>query len=151
MGPKLAVRVLCWDNYFFTVVLGPGRCLDGFVPHFSCRYTPSDPKISILDPKSLKFHRKSSPPDPPKAPAVPSGLHLGLGMDLGWLGEGHMRSSMVNNSYNWRFLEHGNGSHRSHRSRGSRRSGVKKCGSEPQSTRAGGQDDGSYTNSLKLT
>ena len=33
-----------------------------------------------------------------------------------------------------------------HRSHGS---GVKNCGSEPTSTRAGGQDDGSYTNSLK--
>ena len=30
------------------------------------------------------------------------------------------------------------------------RSGVKKGGWEPTSTRAGGQDDGSYTNSLKL-
>ena len=54
-------------------VLSPGRCLDGFVPHFSCRYTPSDPKISILDPKSFKFYRKSGPPDPPllKIPDFP--------------------------------------------------------------------------------
>ena len=54
-------------------VLGPGRCLDGFVPHFSSRYTPSDPKISILDPKSFKFYRKSGPPDPPllKIPDFP--------------------------------------------------------------------------------
>ena len=35
-------------------------------------------------------------------------------------------------------------------STGADRNGGKKCGSEPQSTRAGGQDDGSYTNSLKL-
>ena len=42
-------------------VLGPGRCLYGFVRHFSSRYTPSDPKISILDPKSFKFYRKSGP------------------------------------------------------------------------------------------
>ena len=34
--------------------------------------------------------------------------------------------------------------------RGCHGSGVKNCGSEPTSTRAGGQDDGSYTNSLKL-
>ena len=34
-----------------------------------------------------------------------------------------------------------------HRSRGS---GVKNCASEPTFTRAGGQDDGSYTNSFKL-
>ena len=33
---------------------------------------------------------------------------------------------------------------------GSRGSGVKNCCSEPTSTRAGGQDDGSYTNSHKL-
>ena len=45
-------------------------------------------------------------------------------------------------------MEHGNRSHGSDRSY---RSGGKKCGSEPQSTRAGGQDDGSYTNSFKLT
>ena len=32
---------------------------------------------------------------------------------------------------------------------GSHGSGVKNCCSEPTSTRAGGQDDGSYTNSLK--
>ena len=32
---------------------------------------------------------------------------------------------------------------------GSRGSGVKNCCSEPTSTRAGGQDDGSYANSLK--
>ena len=38
----------------------------------------------------------------------------------------------------------------SRRSRGSSGSGVKTCGSEPHPTRAGGQDDGSYTNSLKL-
>ena len=49
-------------------------------------------------PKSLKFHRKSAPPDLPEAPGVPPGLHAALGMDLGWFGEGHMRSSMVNNS-----------------------------------------------------
>ena len=36
-------------------VLGPGRCLDGFVPHFSCRYTPSDPNFIIPDPHPLKF------------------------------------------------------------------------------------------------
>ena len=42
------------------------------------------------------------------------------------------------------------GSHGSHGSRGSRGSGVKNCGSDPHPTRAGGQDDGSYTNSLKL-
>ena len=35
------------------------------------------------------------------------------------------------------------------RCRGCRGSGVKNCCSEPTSTRAGGQDDGSYTNSLK--
>ena len=34
--------------------------------------------------------------------------------------------------------------------RGRDRNGVKKGGSEPTSTRARGQDDGSYTNSLKL-
>ena len=39
-----------------------------------------------------------SPPDLPEAPGVPPGLHAALGMDLGWFGEGHMRSSMVNNS-----------------------------------------------------
>ena len=49
-------------------------------------------------PKSLKFHRKSAPPDLPEAPGVPPGLHAALGMDLGWFGEGHMRSSMVNSS-----------------------------------------------------
>ena len=43
---------------FFTGFLGPGRCLDGFVPHFSSRYTPRDPKILILDLKSIKFHKK---------------------------------------------------------------------------------------------
>ena len=36
---------------FFTGVLGPGRCLDGFVRHFSSRYTPSDPKFISLDPQ----------------------------------------------------------------------------------------------------
>ena len=41
---------------------------------------------------------KSTLPDPPNAPAVPPGLHLGLGMDLGWFGEGHMCSSIINNS-----------------------------------------------------
>ena len=43
-------------------------------------------------------------------------------------------------------MEHGNRSHRSRGSHGRGRSngsGGKKCGSEPQSTRAGGQDDGS--------
>ena len=35
-------------------------------------------------------------------------------------------------------------------SRRSRRSGVMKCCSDPPSTRAGGQDDVSFTNSLKL-
>ena len=34
---------------FFMPVLGPGRCLDGFVTQFSSRYRPSDPKILILD------------------------------------------------------------------------------------------------------
>ena len=34
-------------------------------------------------------------------------------------------------------------------SRGSRRSGVMKCCSDPPSTGAGGQDDVSFTNSLK--
>ena len=34
---------------------------------------------------------------------------------------------------------------------GRRGSGVKNCGSDPHPTRAGGQDDGSYTNSLKST
>ena len=38
------------------------------------------------------------------------------------------------------------GCHGCHRSPGS---GVKNCGSEPTSTGARGQDDGSYTNSLK--
>ena len=33
---------------------------------------------------------------------------------------------------------------------GARGSGVRNCSSDPTSTRAGGQDDGSYTNSLKL-
>ena len=41
--------------HFFTGVLGPGRCLDGFAPHFSCRYTPSDPNFIIPDPHPLKF------------------------------------------------------------------------------------------------
>ena len=50
----------------------------------------------------------------------------------------------------WSFLEHSGGSRGSRGSRRSRWSGGKKCGSEPQSTRTGGQDDGSYTNSLKL-
>ena len=49
-------------------------------------------------PKSLKFHRKSAPPDLPEAPGVPPALHAALGMDLSWFWEGHMRSSMVNNS-----------------------------------------------------
>ena len=35
-------------------VLGPGRYLDGFVRHFSSRYTPSDPKFIILDPQNIK-------------------------------------------------------------------------------------------------
>ena len=39
---------------FFTVYLGPGRYLDGFVRHFSSRYTPSDPKFIILDPQNIK-------------------------------------------------------------------------------------------------
>ena len=43
---------------FFIAVLSPGRCLDGFVPHFSCRYTPSDPNFIIPDPKHIKFHEK---------------------------------------------------------------------------------------------
>ena len=33
---------------------------------------------------------------------------------------------------------------------GSRGNGVIYCGSDPPTSRAGGQDDGSYTNSLKL-
>ena len=41
------------------------------------------------------------------------------------------------------------GSHGSHRNRGSNRSGVKNGDSEPTSTHAGGQDDGSYANSHK--
>ena len=40
-------------------VLGPGRCLDGFGAHFSYRLTRSEPKISILDPESIKFRKKS--------------------------------------------------------------------------------------------
>ena len=56
------------------------------------------PKVSILDPKSMKLHRKSAPPDLPEAPGVPPGLHAALGMDLGWFWDGHMRSSMLNNS-----------------------------------------------------
>ena len=58
------------------------------------------------------------------------------------LGGGHELSSTVNNSNLelFKFLEH---SHGSRGSRGSSGSGGKKCGSEPQSTRAGGQDDGS--------
>ena len=39
--------------------------------------------------------------------------------------------------------------HRGHGGHGWGGSGVKNCCSEPTSTRAGGQDDGSYTNSLK--
>ena len=39
---------------------------------------------------------------------------------------------------------------RCHGCHGCHRSGVKNCCSEPTCTRAGGQDDGSYTNSLKL-
>ena len=62
-------------------------------------YRHFHPDAHLRIPKSQcwvlqKFHRKSVPPDSPKAPAVPPGLHLGLGMDLGWFGEGHMRSSM---------------------------------------------------------
>ena len=41
--------------YFFIWVLGPGRILDGFVPHFSCRYTPSDPNFIIPDPTPSNF------------------------------------------------------------------------------------------------
>ena len=52
----------------------------------------------MLRSKSPKFHRKPAPPDLPEAPGVPPGLNTALGMDLGWFGEGHMRSSMVNNS-----------------------------------------------------
>ena len=43
-------------------VLGPGRCLDGFVRHFSCRYTPSDPKILVLDPTLNDFRKKYDVP-----------------------------------------------------------------------------------------
>ena len=42
-----------------------------------------------------------------------------------------------------RLLEHWRGS------RGSRGNDVIYCGSDPPNSRAGGQDDGSYTNSLK--
>ena len=41
--------------HFFMEVLGPGRCLDGFVSHFSCRYTPSDPNFIIPDPHPSNF------------------------------------------------------------------------------------------------
>ena len=45
------------------------------------------------------------------------------------------------------FLEHAAGNHGSHGSHGS---GVKNSARSPPPTRAGGQDDGSYTHSLKL-
>ena len=48
------------------MVSGPGRCLDGFVPHFSCRYTPSDTRFTILKLKSAKFHPPSTLPEIPK-------------------------------------------------------------------------------------
>ena len=37
-------------------VLGPGRYLDGFVRHFSFRYTPSDLKFIILEPLRAAPH-----------------------------------------------------------------------------------------------
>ena len=43
------------------------------------------------------------------------------------------------------------GCHGCHGCHGCPGSGVKNCCSEPTSTRAGGQDDGSYTNSLKIS
>ena len=52
-------------------------------------------------------------------------------------------SQVLKITSNWSFLEHDGGGHGSNRSGGSHGSGGKKCGSEPQSTRAGGQDDGS--------
>ena len=54
----------------------------------------------------------------------------------------HERESIVNNSKFSVFGTHrrSHGSHRSHRRGGS---GGKNCGSDPPSTRAGGQDDGS--------
>ena len=47
-------------------VLGPGRCLDGFVPQFSSRYIPSDTRFTILNLKSSKFHAPSTFPELPK-------------------------------------------------------------------------------------
>ena len=130
---------------FFMRVLNPGRYLDGFATHFSSRYTHSDPRISILHAKSFNFHRKSAPPDPPKAPAVPTGLHLGLGMDLGWFGEGHMRSSMVNNSK----LELFGTQPRMPRELRERLKWWQEVQLGAPSHTRRGPDDGSYTDSLK--
>ena len=47
-------------------ILGPGRCLDGFVPQFSSRYIPSDTRFTILNFKSAKFHLPSTLPELPK-------------------------------------------------------------------------------------
>ena len=51
---------------FFMTVLSPGRCLDGSVPHFSCRYIPSDTRFTILNLKSSKFYAPSTFPELPK-------------------------------------------------------------------------------------
>ena len=62
MHPILYVRnprdpKIVFYFHLFTGVLDPGRCLDGFVRHFSSRYTPSDPKFIILDPQDIKCLR----------------------------------------------------------------------------------------------
>ena len=125
---------------FFIAVLGPGTCLDGFVTQFSCRYTPSDTRFTILKLKSAKFH----PPAPsqssqrlslsssrpsPTSPRLPWSLPLaglGPGRDLGRFWRGRGLSSTINEiAANWRFLELIRGF------RGSGGSGVISRSSEP--------------------
>ena len=97
---------------FFITVLGPGRCLDGFLAQFSSRYTPSDTRFMILNFKSAKFH----PPAPsqssqrlslsssrpsPSSPRLPWSLPLaglGPGRDLGRFWRGRELSSTINSS-----------------------------------------------------
>ena len=113
----------------------------------------SSSRLSLGAPRVSPHLCRSSPRAAPDAPEVAQGLpkptqRLRVPPELSGADPGRVKCSQVRClRTKTSRLEH------SHRSRGFRRShgnGGKKCGSEPQSTRAGGQDDGSYTNSLKL-
>ena len=119
-------------------------------------YIRSSSRVSQEAPRVSPDLSRSSPRTAPDAPEVAQGLpkatqRLRVPQELSGADPWRAKCSQVRClRTKTSRLEHSHGFRRSHRSR---RSGGKKCGSEPQSTRPGGQDDGSLhklpQNSLK--